>query len=51
MVLLCVLMQDRKLNDACFGGRLEDARSAVERGGDPNWKDLVSLQLVHSHCV
>ena len=53
MVLLCALLtQDRKLYDACCNGRWEDARSAVERGGNPNLKnDWVSLQLVHSHCV
>ena len=46
-----ILTQDDKLNRACLFGRLEEARSIVERGGDPNWKDMVSLQLVHSHCV
>ena len=49
---LCALLtQDKKLNDACHYGRLEEARSAVVRGGNPNWKDWVSFHLVHSHCV
>ena len=52
----CALMtQDRELNNACgIGGRLEDARSAIQRGADPNWKNphMVSLhQLVHCECV
>ena len=46
-----MLTQDEELYYACWSGRLEDARSAVRRGADPNWKDSVSLQLVHSHCV
>ena len=36
-----------------YGGRLEDAQSAIKKGADPNWKnpDMVSLhQLVHSQC-
>ena len=38
-----ILTQDEELHYACYGGILEEARSAVEGGGDPNWKDEVSL--------
>ena len=49
---LCALLtQDRELYDACFFGRLEDARSAVRRGADPNWKDEVSPASPFSLCV
>ena len=53
---LCALLtQDEELYDACgYGGRLDVARSAIQRGADPNWKkpDSVSLhQLVHCECV
>ena len=49
-----ILTQERELFDASYGGRLDEARSAIQRGADPNWKNPseVSLhQLVHCECV
>ena len=46
--------QNYVLSNACDNGRLEDARSAFQRGTDPNWRtpNSVSLRLVHSFsCV
>ena len=36
-----MLQQDEELISACRNGRLEDARSAFQRGADPNWKNEV----------
>ena len=50
--LCSLLSQNEKLNQACLQGRLEDARSALKSGADPEWRGMnpVSLnQLVHSY--
>ena len=39
----CAHSQDKELTDACDDGRLEDALSAVGKGANANWKDVVSL--------
>ena len=48
-----ILTQNYELSNACDNGRLEDARSAFQRGADPYWRtpNPVSLRLVHSFCV
>ena len=45
-----ILTQNYELSNACDNGRLEDARSAFQRGADPYWRtpNPVSLRLVHS---
>ena len=50
-----ILAQDEDLFWACGGyGTLEEAQSAIKKGANPDWRDSVSVKLVHSQhdvCV